>query len=187
MTRFMIITFSAFVMLAGNCLAQQEGTNKIKEEAAMKIEVKSTAFTEGGTIPKKFTCDDVDVSPALAWSRGPEGTKSWALICDDPDAPMGTWVHWVLYDLAPEKTSLTEGVPKEKAVLGGAHQGVNGSRKIGYMGPCPPPGKPHRYFFKVYALDFMPNWEAGKTKAEVVKAMEGHILAEGQLMGKYGR
>ena len=152
----------------------------------MDIKMRSSAFEEGGMIPKKYTCDDVDVSPPLEWGDVPEGTKSLALICDDPDAPMGTWVHWVLYDLPPSVKQLPENIPPQKTLENGAKQGTNDFRKIGYGGPCPPGGT-HRYYFKLYALDTELNLDPGKTKAELLKAMEGHILAQGQLMGKYRR
>ncbi len=150
----------------------------------MKLEIKSTAFVEGGTIPKKYTCEGPNISPPLSWTQPPEGTKSLVLICDDPDAPMGTWVHWVLYGLSPNTLELPEDVPGKKEVLGGAKQGTNGFRRIGYGGPCPPGGT-HRYFFKLYAIDSELDFSAGATKDEVLRDIEGHILAEGQLMGRY--
>ena len=153
----------------------------------MTIQVTSTAFEEGGTIPTKYTCDGDDVSPPLSWTSLPEGTKSIALIFDDPDAPVGTWVHWVLYGLPLDSTGLPEAVPTQKILADGAKQGINDFRKIGYGGPCPPKGPAHRYFFKVYALDSEIELEAGATKKELLKAMQGHILAQGQLMGKYKR
>jgi Raf kinase inhibitor-like YbhB/YbcL family protein len=128
----------------------------------------------------------MDISPPLAWTSGPEGTKTFALICDDPDAPMGTWVHWVLFNLPADIIELRENVPPERELESGAKQGMNDFRKIGYGGPCPPGGT-HRYYFKLYALDTEINLEAGATKSELLKAVEGHILAEGQLMGKYER
>jgi Raf kinase inhibitor-like YbhB/YbcL family protein len=152
----------------------------------MQIKVKSTAFEEGGKIPKQYTCDSSDVSPPLAWSAIPEGTKSIALICDDPDAPMGTWVHWVLFNLPPDVKELPENVPAKKKLENGAIHGINDFRNLGYGGPCPPSGT-HRYYFKVYALDTQINLKAGITKGQLLKAMKGHILAEGQLMGKYTR
>lgn len=152
----------------------------------MEIKIKSTAFTEGGMIPKKSTCDGMDVSPPLTWNSVPEGTKSFALICDDPDAPMGTWVHWVIFNLPGDTKVLPENIPRQKTLASGAKQGINDFRKIGYGGPCPPGGT-HRYYFKLYALDTEINLGAGATKAELLKAMEGYILAEGQLMGKYRR
>ncbi|MBI5048287.1 MAG: YbhB/YbcL family Raf kinase inhibitor-like protein [Deltaproteobacteria bacterium] len=156
-----------------------------KEETIMQI--KSTVFEDSGLIPRKHTCDGADISPPLTWTKPPAGTKSIVLICDDPDAPMGTWDHWVLYGLSPDTTSLPENVPPQKEVLKGAKQGINDFRKIGYGGPCPPKGPAHRYFFKIYALSAELNLSAGVTKKDVEKAMKGHILAEGQLMGKYGR
>jgi Raf kinase inhibitor-like YbhB/YbcL family protein len=152
----------------------------------MEIKIKSLAFVPGGKIPGKYTCDGMDISPPLSWTSGPEGTKTFALICDDPDAPMGTWVHWVLFNLPADITEFRENVPPEKELENGAKQGMNDFHKIGYGGPCPPGGT-HRYFFKFYALDTEINLEAGATKAELLKAMEGHILAEGQLIGRYER
>jgi Raf kinase inhibitor-like YbhB/YbcL family protein len=149
----------------------------------MKIELTSTAFREGDTIPKQYTGDGKDVSPPLQWGEPPAGTKSFALICDDPDAPRGTWVHWVLFNLPAEQRELTEGAPAE----GGARQGKNDFGNLGYGGPAPPPGKPHRYFFKLYALDRLLDVAAGATKEQVVAALQGHVLAEGQMMGRYGR
>ena len=139
-----------------------------------------------GRIPGKYTCDGMDISPPLTWTSGPEGTKTFALICDDPDAPRGTWVHWVLFNLPADIIELHENVPPERELENGAKQGMNDFRKIGYGGPCPPGGT-HRYFFKFYALDTEINLEAGATKSELLKAMEDHILAEGQLMGRYER
>jgi len=152
----------------------------------MDVQVTSTAFQEGGMIPAKHTCDGPNVSPPLAWSGIPETAKSVALISDDPDAPAGTWVHWVLYNLPPATKDLPENVPPSDTLSSGARQGKNDFRKFGYGGPCPPSGT-HRYYFKIYALDTMLNLAAGATKAQVLKAMEGHILAQGQLMGKYKR
>lgn len=152
----------------------------------MTTTMKSSAFEEGGTIPSKYTCDGKDVSPQLAWSSIPEGTKSLALICDDPDAPMGTWVHWVVYNLPPDMEELAEALPAQKSFENGSRQGINDFRKIGYGGPCPPGGT-HRYYFKLYALDTVLDLEAGATKKQLLAAMEGHILARAQLMGKYKR
>jgi Raf kinase inhibitor-like YbhB/YbcL family protein len=153
----------------------------------MRIELTSPAFSEGADIPKQFTGDGADQSPRLQWSEPPAGTKSLALICDDPDAPRGTWVHWVLYNLPADARELGEGVPTTDALSNGAKQGKNDFGKIGYGGPAPPKGKPHRYFFKLYALDTTLTLPAGATKDQVIAAMKGHILADGQLMGKYSR
>ena len=152
----------------------------------IQINVKSTAFEEGGMIPKPYTCDGTDISPPLAWTGIPEATKSIALICDDPDAPRGTWVHWVLFNLPPDTKNLPENIPPQKRLENGAIHGINDFRKIGYGGPSPPSGT-HRYYFKVYALDTEIDLKPGITKKKLLKTMKGHVLAEGQLMGKYGR
>ena len=142
----------------------------------MSIELTSTAFKQGMTIPKKYTGDGTDQSPPLHWSEPPSGTKSIALICADPDAPRGTWVHWVLFN-----------VPTTETLGNGTKQGKNDFGNIGYGGPAPPKGKPHRYFFKLYALDVTLDLPPGAIKAQLESAMKGHILAEGQLMGNYQR
>jgi len=152
----------------------------------MDIKIESSAFDEGGIIPVKYTCDGEDVSPPLEWSGVPEGAKTLVLISDDPDAPMGTWVHWVLFNLPATVNNLPEDIPPVQTMENGAKQGMNDFRKIGYGGPCPPGGT-HRYYFKIYALDTEIDLEAGATKPEVLRAMEGHILAQGQLMGRYSR
>lgn len=153
----------------------------------MSIQLTSTAFKEGETIPQKYTCDGQDVSPSLSWTGLPAGAKSLALIVDDPDAPAGIWVHWVLFNIPVSLSALPEGVAKTANVPGVGVQGNNDFRKTGYGGPCPPRGKPHRYFFKVYALDSVLQLNPGASKADLEKAMKGHILGQGQLMGKYSR
>ena len=150
------------------------------------MEIKSSAFKNGARIPAKHTCDGVDVSPSLAWSKLPAGTKNLALVCDDPDAPMGTWVHWVIYDIPASSAGLQEKLPPLKELANGIKQGMNDFRAIGYGGPCPPSGE-HRYFFKLYALDGPTGLKAGATKVQLLAAMKGHILAEAELMGKYKR
>jgi len=159
---------------------QQEGDNQ------MEIKITSSSFENSEFIPKKYTCDSTNVSPPLEWTNVPSETKNIALICDDPDAPMDTWVHWVLYNIPPNVQNLPENIPPTKVLEDGTTQECNDFHKIGYGGPCPPGGT-HRYFFKIYAHDTELNLEPGKTKAELLKSMEGHILAEGQLMGKYKR
>lgn len=153
----------------------------------MSLKLTSPAFAEGQPIPAKYTGDGPDVSPPLQWSGVPAGAKSLALICDDPDAPVGTWVHWVLYGLPASATELPENVPPQETLPSGARQGVNDFGRVGYGGPAPPPGKPHRYYFKLYALDTELNLKPKATKQELLRAMQGHILAEGQLMGTYQR
>jgi Raf kinase inhibitor-like YbhB/YbcL family protein len=166
----------------------QEGDTK------MAIVVISSAFKEAGMIPPKYTCDGDNISPPLQWQQVPQGTarlsspksKSLALICDDPDAPIGIWVHWVMWNIPAEANGLPQSVPAGKDLPDGSKQGVNSSRKQGYSGPCPPSGT-HRYYFKVYAIDTMLDLPADSTKQVLLDAMKGHILAEGQLMGKYRR
>jgi Raf kinase inhibitor-like YbhB/YbcL family protein len=161
------------------------------------LKLTSPAFPEGGTIPKAFTCDGADKSPPLQWSGIPEAARSLALICDDPDAPRGTWSHWVVFNLPPDVTSLEEGIASElaaatgpqpslKQALRSTRQGKNDFGKIGYGGPCPPSGS-HRYVFRLYALDRGLDVPAGATRAEVLRAIDGHIVAEGKLTGKYAR
>jgi Raf kinase inhibitor-like YbhB/YbcL family protein len=180
--RFKLICFPfclVMVFLAG-CRTQ---TSPAAEEAQteMSLELKSPMFNEGSTIPTSYTCDGNDISPQLDWSGKPENTLSLVLIADDPDAPLGTWVHWVLYDLPPDLNGLPEAVTEVGT------SGTNSFKKLGFGGPCPPKGSEHRYYFKLYALDTLLLLEEGASKAEVEKAMQGHILAQGQLMGKYGR
>lgn len=152
----------------------------------MDLKIFSSAFEDGGMIPSKYTCDGIDVSPPLSWSGLPEGTKSIAIINDDPDAPMGTWVHWVIYNIPPAAKGLPEDIKRLERLPDGTLQGKNSWGRIGYGGPCPPSGI-HRYFFKIYALDKMLNLKPGATKEELLSAMKGHILAQAQFYGKYTR
>lgn len=151
----------------------------------MSIEITSPSFNNEESIPTKYSGQGEDVSPPLKFSGIPKDAKSIALISDDPDAPMGTWVHWVIYNLPPDTTELPEAVPASKTLENGAIQGKNNFGEIGYGGPNPPPGPAHRYFFKAYALDTKLPDKPGMTKDEVLQEMKGHVLAEGQLMGTY--
>ena len=151
------------------------------------MQLTSSAFSVGQEIPAKYTCDGQNVSPPLKWSGAPAETKSFALIVDDPDAPVGTWSHWVLFDLPGAATELPEGLPKSQYVAGGARQGLNDFKHLGYGGPCPPASKPHRYFFKVYALDHLLDLKPGASKKEVELPLDKHTLAQGQLIGLYKR
>jgi Raf kinase inhibitor-like YbhB/YbcL family protein len=153
----------------------------------MSLQLSSSAFSANGMIPKKYSCDGADVSPPVNWSGAPATAQSFALIMDDPDAPAGTWVHWVLYNLPANAKELAEGVEKQEQLANGALQGRNDFRKFGYGGPCPPPGKPHRYFFKLYALDNKVTVNAGAGKSDLEQAMKGHILGQAELVGRYGR
>ncbi len=153
----------------------------------MALTLTSPAFSHDQSIPRKHTCDGPDLSPALAWSEPPAGTGSFALVMDDPDALGGTWVHWVLYDLPAATRQLPEGVPTRETLPDGSKQGANDFRRIGYGGPCPPPGKPHRYVCTLYALDKATGLPPHAAKGQLLKAIQGHILAEARLIGKYGR
>jgi Raf kinase inhibitor-like YbhB/YbcL family protein len=183
--RTVILLLLAAVLFG--CEARKPAEGMKEKGKKMEIKVTSPAFAEGEMIPAEYTADGRNISPPLEWSPGPEGTKSFALINDDPDAPMGTWVHWVVYNIGPDVTSLEENVLPEEILTNGAMQGTTDFGRIGYGGPAPPSGT-HRYFFKVYALDTMlDDLPTGATKSQVEQAMNGHVLAEGQLMGKYSR
>ena len=154
----------------------------------MNIPITSDAFRDGEAIPTKYTCDGNDISPALRWNDIPPNTKSFALICEDPDAPLGVFTHWVLYNLPPTVTGLPEGVSAEGRLTNGAIQARNDFKRIGYGGPCPPPKDgAHRYFFRLYALDAELQLKAGARREDIVLAMEGHVLATGHLAGAYQR
>ena len=150
------------------------------------LKISSSAFDEIGIIPAKYTCDTENVSPPLTWTKGPKKTMTYVLICDDPDAPSKTWVHWVLFNIPSSLTSLSENLPKEKKILTGAVQGKNDFGTVGYSGPCPPSGI-HRYYFKIYALDCELTLDSDAEKANIEDAMKDHILAAGILVGKYQR
>jgi len=174
-----------FVLLVLLCGVSQNSVAQ-KGDEKMAIIVTSSAFKEAGMIPPKYTCDGQNISPPLKWEQTPQGVKSFALISDDPDAPMGTWVHWVIWNIPAQLNGLSENILPAKDLPDGSKQGVNSSNRQGYTGPCPPSGT-HRYYFKIYALDTMLNLPADSAKQDLLDAMKGHILAEGQLMGKYHR
>jgi Raf kinase inhibitor-like YbhB/YbcL family protein len=146
----------------------------------------SSAFQNGGTIPEQYTCSGDNKSPELQWTGVPGGTRSLALILDDPDAPMGTFVHWVVYNLSPTATGIPERVLGAASVADGK-QGINGRDAIGYTGPCPPPGKPHHYHFRLYALDQKLALKAGATAHQVEAAIKGHLLGSAELVGIFAR
>jgi Raf kinase inhibitor-like YbhB/YbcL family protein len=157
------------------------------QESSGNLELRATAFQPGGNIPKPFTCDGADASPALSWSDPPPRTQSFVLIMDDPDAPVGTFVHWVVYNLPATTRQLPERLPGNDEMQGGGRQGVNDFARTGYSGPCPPSGRPHRYFFRLYALDGKLNPKTAARRKDVDQAMKGHVLAHAELMGLYGR
>ncbi|GIV81089.1 MAG: hypothetical protein KatS3mg051_0443 [Anaerolineae bacterium] len=176
-----------FSIILGACGEEDRSAPPTPEESpAMTLELSSSAFAEGQPIPARYTCTGEDISPPLAWRGAPAGTQSFALIMDDPDAPRGTWVHWVVYNLPAGVTALPEAIRSDRDLPGGAVHGQNSWRRNDYGGPCPPSGT-HRYFFKLYALDTALNLSPGATKEALLQAMEGHILAQGQLMGTYKR
>jgi Raf kinase inhibitor-like YbhB/YbcL family protein len=152
-----------------------------------KLEIKSSAFQNGAKIPARYTCDSLNLSPSLSWTGAPAETKSFALILEDPDAPSGTFIHWVIFNIPKEKNGLGENVPKKELLADGTAQGKNGAGRTGYTGPCPPPGKPHRYLFELYCLDTKLSLKQPVSKTELETAMKGHILAEAQVFGTYQR
>ena len=153
----------------------------------MALSIRSSAFEPGSRIPQNYTCDGRDVSPPLRWTGAPQGTAGFALICDDPDAAMGGWVHWVVYNIPADTDRLPEALSASERLESGALQGGNDFGKIGYGGPCPPRGKPHRYFFRLYALDGQLSGAAGLTKKALLNQMKGHILETSEFYGLYGR
>lgn len=181
--------FPALMVLIIICLIDQgllAASNKTSEKgAAMKIT--SSVFADGQTIPKQYTADGNNVSPPLSWIGAPEKTKSFALICDDPDAPVGTWIHWVAYDIPASVHALNEAVPPQAVLKQGGKHGTSSFKTLGYGGPAPPAGKVHHYYFKLYALDSELGMKPGATKQEVLDGMKGHVLAEAQMIGTYSR
>jgi Raf kinase inhibitor-like YbhB/YbcL family protein len=151
------------------------------------LSVSSMAFQEGKEIPVKYTCQGQDISPSVAWGEPPSGTKSVLLVMDDLDAPVGVFTHWVIFNIPPDRRELAEAVPAQPQLPDGSRQGENSFGRIGYGGPCPPSGNPHRYQFTVYALDIPLGVVAGASKKQVLDASEGHILARGKLTGTYQR
>lgn len=170
-----------WLVLAASCSHEAEPN----PTGVMKMQLTSTAFLDGQTIPQKYTGRGDDISPPLQWTGAPSRTKSFALICEDPDAPMGTWTHWLIYNLPAGAAGLPENVAKTGSLPDGSRQGENNFHNLGYNGPAPPPGRAHRYFFKLYALDTVLPLDAGADKGGLMAAMNGHVLARGQLMGTY--
>ena len=159
----------------------------VTDRVPMSLTLTSTSFQPAGNIPEQFSCHGANVSPAIAWGSLPPNTKSLALVVSDPDSLFGSYVHWILYNLPPESSHLAEGVPRSEVLPNGAKQGVNTGNEIGYAGPCPPGESVHRYVFTLYALDTMLSPPSPVNKEQLMNAMEGHVLAAGQLMGRYHR
>src|SRR3990172_6116522 len=163
-------------------IANYQDAPLLTTETIMTLEITSPAFPQAGSIPVAFSCEGRDISPALTWSEPPAGTQSFALIMDDPDAPVGTWVHWVIFNIPASARGLTEGIPTDPQLGDGSIQGRTSAGTAGYHGPCPPSGT-HRYFFKLYALDLVLTLSDTADKNQLLKAMEGHILAQAELLG----
>jgi Raf kinase inhibitor-like YbhB/YbcL family protein len=187
--RFMILLLCAVGWLFAHSHAaadRQPATQDALKQSADTLQLSSGSFEGDAAIPAKYTCDGEDISPALLWNDPPPATRSFALVVDDPDAPNGTVVHWLIYDIPADSHGLQEGVPKDKKLRDGALQGRNSHGKIGYSGPCPPHGAVHHYFFKLYALDEITKLKPKATKPELEQAMKGHILGKAQLIGRFG-
>ena len=181
------MAFLILLMPIVSCGSSVMHSQQVQNSSTSGFQLESSAFKEGETIPRQFTCEGEDISPALRWTAPPPGTRSFVLIVEDPDAPSGVWTHWIVYNLPSLAREMPENVPKQDQVPGGGFQGLNSFGKIGYGGPCPPSGKPHRYFFHLYALDTVLSLKAGAGKQEVLDAAKGHIRARTQLMGRFGR
>ncbi|HEY2082759.1 MAG TPA: YbhB/YbcL family Raf kinase inhibitor-like protein [Verrucomicrobiae bacterium] len=181
------IFLAAAVCLTAACALVATGSVLQPPETHQQMNITSSAFKNGQPIPSPYTCDGKNISPPLAWNGAPRNAASLVLIVDDPDAPSGVWTHWVIFDLPADSSGLPEGASKTEPVAGNAKEGVNDFKKIGYSGPCPPAGKQHRYFFKIYALDITLGLQPGAPRKAIEAAMTKHILAQGQLMGTYQR
>jgi Raf kinase inhibitor-like YbhB/YbcL family protein len=153
----------------------------------MSLDLNTTAFQHQKEIPEKFTCKGADLSPELVWTGTPDGTKTFALIVDDPDAPAGAWVHWVAFNIPVSVTQFHEGMPKDAELKDGTRQGKNDFGKLGYNGPCPPPGGYHRYYFRLYALDAVLDLKPGATRQDLDRAMAHKVIGKAELMGKFKR
>ena len=180
----LLLTLFCVAILLLACEAEKPAP---PEEGKMELSISSQAFREGEAIPAKYTCQGQDISPPLSWGEAPSGTRSFALILDDPDAPGGVFTHWVLFNLPSDTRKLEEAVPAQAQLPDRALQGKNDFGKIGYNGPCPPSGPAHRYRFTLYALGKPLDLKAGTSRQQVLDAMKGNILAQGRLTGTYRR
>jgi len=184
----LLVFLIVILAMAWVFLRRSEGRRDIVDaETVPALTVTSSSFPNGGMIPARFTCDGEDVSPQLSISSPPTRTKSLTLIVDDPDAPAGSFVHWVAFNLSPGLHDLPEGASARPETLQGGAQGRNDFDKNGYGGPCPPGNKPHHYFFRIYALDTFLQLPEGSTRSVVAQAAKGHVVAEGKLVGLYTR
>ena len=180
----LLLTILSVFLMALACGPEEPVTVK---EGEMEISLSSTTFKDGEGIPTKYTCEGQGISPPLEWGEPPPGTRAFALIMDDPDAPMEVFTHWVIFNIASDSRQLAEAMPTQGQLSGGVLQGKNDFGRTGYGGPCPPPGRPHRYQFTLYALNQPLDLKAGISKKQLLSAMQGHILAQGQLTGTYQR
>lgn len=194
MKKFCLIIAVGFIFLAASTgcnhkarTSDEKVAQTVVKEEILPLIVQSSAFTARAVIPKEYTCDGEDLSPDLNWADPPVGVESFAIICDDPDAPGGDWVHWVIYDIPSDVRSVPKGIDDLPTLPDGSIQGRNDFNRIGYNGPCPPSGKPHRYQYKLYALDKQVGLPLGATKTEILKVIKGHIKSEGLLIGTYKR
>jgi Raf kinase inhibitor-like YbhB/YbcL family protein len=180
-----VLLVAALTLMIAACAPTPPAPNP-DSEVSMSLVLSSSAFVQGQPIPAKYSCKGSDVSPALTWTEPPAQAQSFALIMDDPDAPMGTWVHWVIFNIPVSARGLNEAVSTSAQLSDGSLQGRTSAGSNGYHGPCPPSGT-HRYIFKLYALDTMLTLTSGADKGQLLKAMEGHILAQAELMGTFGK
>ncbi len=181
-----IITISIPVLISFSFKSNHYSKN-IPQVKTMEIKLTSTAFKEGENIPSKYTCEGVNISPELKWKDSIKEARTYAIILDDPDAPGGDFVHWVIYNIPSNIYELHEDITPTRNIPDEVMQGTNSFGRIGYRGPCPPEGNAHRYFFRIYALDTALHLKDGAEKYQLEKAMQGHIIAQGKLMGMYKR
>jgi Raf kinase inhibitor-like YbhB/YbcL family protein len=182
-----VLVFPMMLAPLVSCGSSAKSSQPAQDPAPSGFRIESTAFREGELIPTRFTCSGENVSPALRWTEPPTRTRSFVLIVDDPDAPAGVWTHWVVYNLPAQARAMDESEPKQAELPGGGLQGLNSFGRVGYGGPCPPPGNAHRYFFRLYALDAMLSLKPGASKQAVLAGTKGHVLGEAQLMGRFKR
>lgn len=182
-----ISVLPAMLMPLAFCGTSALNSQTRQDSSPSGFRMESLAFAQGKRIPQRFTCEGADISPELKWSAPPAGTRSLVLIVEDPDAPGGIWTHWVAYNLPARAREIPESVPKQERLAGGGLQGLNSFGRIGYGGPCPPPGNAHRYFFRLYALDITLSLKPGASRQEVLAASKGHVLGEAHLMGRFKR
>ncbi len=181
------LRFAPLLVVAALLSAWTATEVRLKAQPRVDWKVSTTAFAPGGTIPKRFTCEGQDISPPLSWTSPPPGTQSLVLMILDPDAPSGTWTHWLIYNLPPTLRQLPENVPKHARLANGAAQGRNDFGRLGFGGPCPPPGKPHHYHFRLFALNTRLSLAPGATRPQVEQAIRGHIIAQAELVARFGR